>query len=283
LARSKNVVTQLNANFDAGATAVPAAKLRTDAEKEQRFNLKWLQQNKLQTREAMPDETKDVQRGMRVDVSGKPSADRLLPGNAEANRVANDLGRKVAEDAKAQQAIKPSTQQEDAVKQLRDVQRGGEIDEQLERYRLRLEQQQAGQTANAPGQDQVPTESDRPMREQDGRRFSRGGTQPQSGMGGGGFGPGSSTTAPAGEQAAGLAGQANLPPQAPVAGLKSLQVEFPDRGVEYLFVTPRGEIEITARAIKSNQWQRLLQLTGLVVVLAVGGFSVRTIRRFRRR
>ena len=71
--------------------------------------------------------------------------------------------------------------------------------------------------------------------------------------------------------------------QVALAGLKSLDVQFPTRGVEYLFVTPRGEIAIEARAIGTGQWQRILPLGGLVLAIAVVGFAARIGRRYRER
>lgn len=66
--------------------------------------------------------------------------------------------------------------------------------------------------------------------------------------------------------------------------LRSLQVELPERGVEFLFTTPRGELELTAKAIDASVGQRSERLgivAGVLVGLAVlSGFTRRLRRRF---
>jgi hypothetical protein len=56
-------------------------------------------------------------------------------------------------------------------------------------------------------------------------------------------------------------------------GLVSLDIELPQRGVEYRFTTPRGEVEITARAVSRNMLQTVQRLAicllGAVVILSV--------------
>ena len=70
-----------------------------------------------------------------------------------------------------------------------------------------------------------------------------------------------------------------MPPAAPAtsvpAGLASLEVTLPEPDAAYydtyLFTTPRGEVEITARAASSELMSRLayLAVIVLVVILAV--------------
>ena len=50
-------------------------------------------------------------------------------------------------------------------------------------------------------------------------------------------------------------------------GLASLDIELPQRGVEFLFTTPRGNIEITARSIATPHYQRMLHFLLIVAVL----------------
>ena len=52
-------------------------------------------------------------------------------------------------------------------------------------------------------------------------------------------------------------------------GLVSLDIELPQRGVEYRFTTPRGAVEITARAASMNMLQILqrLAMCGLACVV----------------
>jgi len=49
----------------------------------------------------------------------------------------------------------------------------------------------------------------------------------------------------------------------------SLDVELPQRGREYLFTTPRGDIEITARAVSEPLVGRLIRLLALAVASVV--------------
>ena len=77
-------------------------------------------------------------------------------------------------------------------------------------------------------------------------------------------------------QAAAQAGEA-LPP----AALASLDVELEPRGRKFLFTTPRGDVQVTARAVSDPLLGRLLRLAavaiglGLAVVVARrrGGFA----------
>lgn len=66
--------------------------------------------------------------------------------------------------------------------------------------------------------------------------------------------------------------------------LRSLQVELPERGVEFLFTTPRGELELTAQAIDASVGQRSERL-GIVVgvlcgLVVLSGFTRGLRRRF---
>lgn len=209
----------------------------------------------------------------------------------------NELGKKVAESANAGAPATPEGkpgESRDGTVRFRSGQKGSEIQGQLEKYQQRLEQQQLGVPFNAP----MGNEADRDALERAARRFALGSLETKSqqvdrmdpggvgmpgvagtasgsgmGMGGGGVAGGF-----AGGQAANLAG---LPIQSPVPGLKSLEVQFPERGVEYLFVTPRGEIAIEARAIDASRWQRVIPLAVLVVALTVLALIVRFLARVR--
>lgn len=61
-------------------------------------------------------------------------------------------------------------------------------------------------------------------------------------------------------------------------GLVSLDVELPQRGIEYRFTTPRGDIEITARAVSRRT---LTTLRRLGIFLAVIG-AMLAVRRLVR-
>ncbi len=70
-----------------------------------------------------------------------------------------------------------------------------------------------------------------------------------------------------------------------LSGLASLQVEFPKRGSEYLFTTPRGDIEITARVVASDTvsfFAGALWLLGIAVAISIGFYTVQKIKRSRK-
>jgi hypothetical protein len=287
LARSKNVVTQLQGNFDADVNGVVSVERPAGGEKGQGFNLKWLEENKLRsTLDALPAEKKE-QLQERVDFSKQiADVEKPLSGKGEATRAANDLGRKVAEDAKAAQPARPATP-EDGASPLdnRGLQRSAEIENQVQRYQMRLQQQ--AQTLNAPAH-AAPVDDAEAKKITDQAPGNFGFWQQKGGMMGGGGAlqgalpggmmPGGGPGRQSGEGAGRPAAPA-LPMQVATAGLKSLDVQFPERGVEYLFVTPRGEIAIEARAIDSSRWQRLVPLGGLLIGLAVIGAGARFVRR----
>jgi hypothetical protein len=157
-------------------------------------------------------------------------------------------------------------------KQLADEQRklsSNDEVSQLQRYQQRLETQNetrqqvenAGQAAREfryDLQQQQQMDQLALSDERDGRaRFGDGG-----GFGGGGLGGGVSVTDAEGPVAEGYS---TIPAAAGETGLTSLDVRLPERGVEYLFTTPRGDIEITARNVPTEQVHRVL---GLLAILA---------------
>ena len=101
----------------------------------------------------------------------------------------------------------------------------------------------------------------------------QGGAQPNmasGGMGGGLYAP------PAGPGGAPANPNAAPMPPAPVvdftevaAGLASLDVALPERGRVYSFITPRGELEITARSISFITISRLIGLAGVLIAIVL--------------
>jgi hypothetical protein len=64
------------------------------------------------------------------------------------------------------------------------------------------------------------------------------------------------------------------------AGLASLDVEIPQRGRLYRFMTPRGEIRIEARSVSEENVSRATYFVGLLVgILAVWFFGRERARR----
>ena len=51
------------------------------------------------------------------------------------------------------------------------------------------------------------------------------------------------------------------------AGLASLDVVLPQRGRVYSFITPRGELEITARSISQITIGKLIGLAGVLIAI----------------
>ena len=64
------------------------------------------------------------------------------------------------------------------------------------------------------------------------------------------------------------------------SGMASLTVDLPGRGTEYLFTTPRGELEITAYAVETDLVGRLTRIGIVAAVLAALGACFRVYRRF---
>ena len=61
--------------------------------------------------------------------------------------------------------------------------------------------------------------------------------------------------------------------------MASLDFELPTRGLLYRFTVPRGEAEITARALPRDLLQRLIEIAAVAVVAIVAWLAVRRIDR----
>jgi hypothetical protein len=81
------------------------------------------------------------------------------------------------------------------------------------------------------------------------------------------------------EAAPGVGGAGQADAERQPAALVSLDVPLPQRGVEYSFTTPRGEVRIHARALRRSTLQRL----GTLLALAVGGLVLLGLARKARR
>jgi hypothetical protein len=66
-------------------------------------------------------------------------------------------------------------------------------------------------------------------------------------------------------------------------GFASLDVQLPQRGTEYRFTTPRGNIEIQARAIDNSLWLRAKKLAIVAGLILLVAFCVRIIRSVNER
>lgn len=301
--RSKNVVSELGSNFDGtaqndsgktkGDDALNPAfleqnKLRTESEKDGKDSGAIAGKPGAQSGEAA--EGKGQGRYFR-GIANQPNDQS--GGGQQGQGQSADGGRKAPEIAakKELDELQQKFQQEaDGRETGRRL--SGDRAQQLQRYQQNLEQndrqaqsQYNYATPNLPAGGQ-------PMNGQPGYGV------PQAGSGGGGFGmqpnlPGSGPPRGAGGMPGGggmPSGQtAQIPmPPAPVttnefhaqlpgrpqaaaedlsqvaAGLASLDVRLPERGKLYRFTTPRGDLEIVARAVPVVVLHRLL---GLAVVL----------------
>lgn len=65
----------------------------------------------------------------------------------------------------------------------------------------------------------------------------------------------------------------------PVTGFASLEVNLPARGVEYLFTTPRGDIQVAARTVQRNLVTRLLRFVVALVGFGLLGVCIQMVRR----
>ncbi len=63
------------------------------------------------------------------------------------------------------------------------------------------------------------------------------------------------------------------------AGLASLAVEFPVRGVPYYFTTPRGEVAVTARAVSSRFIETVRRIGSTLVVIVIIGAACVALRK----
>ena len=233
--RSTNIVNQLESNFD--AAAVPEAEEM--APKRSYFNHQWLEGNQLDNARV---EQLDKSVSRLADRLGKPQQP-LAKGAVRFSRDAKKANKAFAEQI-------PIDGLERGQRQMQ--QRASGLKEQVERYEQKLQQEnfQALPSANAvadqPQSGQALLGTQRGWAYQDGELAD---PDVQSGL--------------RGTVAAGVVSQRS-------AGLSSLDVALTERGVEYLFTTPRGDIEITAQAINSKQVDRAYLLAGIFGCLCAG-------------
>ena len=253
---SRNVVNELDNNFDASGQMD-----QKFAGKVPGFNYKWFEQNRLSN-----DEAKKTVENNRVQSLAKKKAPASGKPDSQLKESFGRLNEKAQRQSEQMQAAPAGENQ----------QRRGELAQQLELYQQKLESREAlrsrSNSANVAGaagiQSAIPQAADgvQDFRNLSGLAAGRvqapGQGQPagQMGGGGGGFGGGLE-----GRFMAGLPQVDGVPIQEVVTGLTSLDVEFPQRGREYFFTTPRGDIEVTAQPIHSNQLNRA---TGILTILA---------------
>jgi hypothetical protein len=254
--RARNIVNDIGGNFKYVPQQTPPA-----SPEGQQFNPQWLEQNKLQS-EFQVDGTVTGER-----VSGPATRTATQPGQQEGGKRSVQLDQSYNQPMPQGQPFNPTVasgknkealselageKQAAAMEQSRGKGQGDYLD-QANRYQQRLEQQQQGQQLDG---------------------FN------QSGLGGGGFGmqPGLQTRGAlvdqsrlhgnseglfAGERTVNGLAQFGGDGEIATVSLASLDVALPNRGVEFLFTTPGGEINITAQTVGNTTIDRLVHIASV--------------------
>ena len=203
------------------------------------FNERWLDKSKLG--KARPDDA--------------PASSRLSPAKPAGKAPAAPANQPQAPDL----TVGESVEEQRAAQQEFDQRAGrrsgdyAESQQRLRRYEAQLESAQALQHRLDP-LDLTPGHAGLPAVDEDAPHFASG---------------------PA------LRGQADRNGAQPAwrGGLASLDVVIPQRGVEYLLITPRGDVEITARAVAKPLLNRVQRFAVLTVVLIALVALVRLAKR----
>jgi len=315
--RSKNVVSDLGSNFDVDADKSGGGLVGKAGEG---FNSAWFDQNKLKSdgkdaakqegKPGEPEVAKEAKANARYLRGGTPlTADQPpQPGEQHSAQKAPGI-------AAGEQLNELQKKLSDEVEELSRGRRGGdERAQQLDNYARNLELNAAPQLQGQAQQGQQPqTEygfqlgaavpqpgfaEDRGGQMQGGGAGFGGGMPASGGVAGrvGGYGlPGLNAPAggpmPAAEPFGSRAGTTQSTDGLALAfdaerldqvaaGLASLDVAIPQRGRMYRFTTPRGDLEITARAIPVTAISRLWGLAAvLLAVCLIGALNSRPARR----
>jgi hypothetical protein len=258
--RSKNVVDELGDNFDAGVVHGQEASKSDDASKDSgRFNSRWLKGNNLENPQANEGD---------LEVAGITILD---DSKSMAGKPATKSQPRAPQVAQQQvEGQMPGRDDQDAGmgggggfggrRSGGKSQSEGGDGELVQRYQRRLAEN-SEQAGEGQGQTNEPTELDM--------------AQVTDDRAGGGQ---SGESSPYGNTP-GATGYGAGVPAAPPTGLASLDIELPLRGIEYRFTTPRGEVEITARAAGVSLLDRLGRVIVALVLVALAWVLVRLVRR----
>jgi hypothetical protein len=255
--RANDVVSQTGENFQ--PQVVPPAGQPGEPAQGQTLDRSWFAKNKLENPQAQ-------------EPGASPAAkDQGRPAYAGSVYAGSSAGLTPAQPAAPNAFLKQADQADELDRKSAKHRESSakKAPNQAQRYAERLEQQQketpnrdqtinfgldvgrdgsslANEQLSAP---QAPGSGGAPM----------GGGMPMGKRGGeGGF------VYQPGQQPAQQAAQSLAP-----AALASLDVELRPQGKKYLFTTPRGDVEVTARAVSATLLGRLVRLAILVVLLAV--------------
>ncbi len=240
--RSNNIVSGLGDNFRADVSAAETKSERSPAV--QQFNEHWFDTNQLgrgkQPQAAMPESllAENFSRKKLADIDALDAVERF-----------DKLSETDVQNKKLEQSAHPP------------VSGPSGVAEQVQRYQQRLEAEgydpavRGRQSGPAPqfAEDRGRGEFERRLNLEQGARSGGGQV--------GGFGGGGAALADFDAVFEVV--------QAPATGLASLDVTLPERGVEYLFTMPRGDIQISARSVNADQVQRVFGLMLILVGIAV--------------
>jgi hypothetical protein len=263
--RANEVASQSGENFE--ARDLNQAQTERKAGEGQMLNRSWLAKNKLENSPAEhpPGAKPTARRG-----SSSPANPSLQFGAPPLADQQAPAAQPAAPDAYFQLS-EPALDSKSRNQPGQPLPAGEQAQRKLKRYADRLAQQQ--QTLEPRSESQL---KDAPAVDAAGGGMG--------GMGGGAFGrTRGASPKPPGQSAA--ADTLNLPElgqaasqSVPPAALASLDVDFQPRGVRYLFTTPRGDVEVAARAVSGTLVGRLVWLS----VLAIIGVVLLLVARRRR-
>ena len=240
VARSKGKVTQLGENFD---TDVSSPATLTDGVN--RFNSGWFKGVEAGTKAPVADDKSRISEGRPMSQSQRRSS--LVVGREpNGNEAEARGGVRAGDEMKRLADMQPQVDQPQPSDQAEQQQR-------VERYQQKLDQQSAQQSYG--GYAVTPQQPASGPVELFGEALG-------SGRAAGQLSARSDINSLAfsadGRALQSMAEDATV--QLPATGLASLDIEIPLRGREYLFTTPRGEIEITAHAAPAADVERLIRL-----------------------
>jgi hypothetical protein len=245
--RARNQVTALGDNWAETPVQQPATPQARDGQAT--FNDNWLAANRLENK---PAEVAKVQAESRLSQFDVQNQAQIRLGGQQAAQTGTVSGKQMFQKFSEEGEKSKAAGQ---VKQDEKLARGGEVQEKVQRYQQKLEQhaqqdQEAAQqqAAVAPAPRVSVTITDR------------------SGLGGAGA-------------IEDLAAHLTKDLWAyTAAGMASLDVQLPTRGLVYRFTTPRGDVEVTASAASRPLIEGLQRVGGVAALVIV----VLVIRRLAR-
>lgn len=280
---ARNVVTELGGNFQILAESEEAQA----ASAKETFNYRWLESNQLKNRLQISSDGVELRFGKQAQAQGVDKLKIYAQNQSLLGDVSDDSSVQLRSRRSGAAGDSPSQavgQSQQALAQ--QYQQKLQDEQQAEQARLVRESEPSGGDLQGPrsrlkheslnGLADIPPPVSSPMPGMGGYGEMDAGYG-LGGMGGGMMGGylGSGQADGSGYAMPGLGSQSvdDFARQQPAAGeplavethLASLDVDLPLRGREYLFTTPRGDIEITARAVSEPLVGRLLRLLALAV------------------